>query len=391
VAAIGLTACGDDGGDATQAAIKDAESLSYAELVEKAKAEIGSNKLVVYGNSSQLEKALTKFKELTGIDYENNQKGDNVLYESLTQTIGGGIYSADMILAQDGSSLQTMLLDTGYAYSYLPKEYSDVLAADDKVPATASVYLNKLFMYNNTDGVTDYLHNVWQLAGTTAENAAKSDHIPGLSFKTAGAEAVNMNFLIMLTSPEWQGKLAAAYKSYYGTDYVPTSDYSSIAHKWIAEFLKGSSKHSSDGDAVKGVASGIAKSACIANMNKIKDVKATGGAGTQDPSNITFSAFDNGDVGVEGFSGFVYKMYSLISKTAKYPLTAAAFINFLTSEEGYASAWGGAVGYYSANPNAAIASGDRNLAFWKSHLVIEDPVYVTENYFKVSKFILSNS
>ena len=37
-----------------------------------------------------------------------------------------------------------------------------------------------------------------------------------------------MNFLVMLTSKEWCEKLEAAYKAYYGKDYVKEEKYEKI-------------------------------------------------------------------------------------------------------------------------------------------------------------------
>ena len=52
---------------ATQKAVQEAATMTYEELVAKAKEEVGENTVKTYGNSSQLEKALTAFTEATGI------------------------------------------------------------------------------------------------------------------------------------------------------------------------------------------------------------------------------------------------------------------------------------------------------------------------------------
>ena len=61
-----LAACSPNSGNNNKnEAISDAEKLSYAELVAKAKEEVGNNTVSVYGNSSQLEKAILAFTEET--------------------------------------------------------------------------------------------------------------------------------------------------------------------------------------------------------------------------------------------------------------------------------------------------------------------------------------
>jgi len=369
-------------------AIEEAQGMTYEELLAKAKEEVGDGEVNVFGNSSALDAALVNFQAETGIRIKNNKLGDVALYDKLFYTIGNGSYSADMVLLQDGNSLQTKMINPGYLLNYVPKDYVDVLDEEDKDPL-AGVYLNKVFMYNNTDGtdqgaITDYLTNVWQLAGTSAD----ANHISGLSFKDARQELVNMNFLIMLTSDEWVEKLTVAYKSYYGVDYVAEPGYINIGYKWIEEFLNASGRHSSDGTATKDAAKGASKSMVYANYNKLKDCKQEG-VGREDPLNLTTAIMENEDL--EGFGGFVYKMYTQIARNAKYPFAACALANYILSTEGFGQAWGGLSGYYSPNPANEIAEGDKPLSWWKSNCVIEDPKYVSSNYFDISEFIITKS
>lgn len=373
--------------------IKDAESMTYEQLLEKAKEEIGDDAISVYGNSSALVTALENFTEETGIKVENNKLGDVALYEKLFYTIGSNKYSADMVLIQDGNKLQTQMINPGYLLNYTPKDFKDVLADDDLAP-TAAVYLNKVFMYNNTDfngdneadatfgQVEHYLTNVWQLAGTDADEG----HISNVSFKTPSTENVNMNFLVMLTSPEWVEKLEAAYESYYGKEYVQEKEeHVNIGYKWIEEFMTNAIWHSSDGTATKNVAKGVSESIVYANFNKQKSLEESG-AGKFDPNNITTAVIE--EDGIEGFGGFVYKMYTMIPRNAKYPYASAALINYILSEDGFTGAWGTNLGYYSANPTIPIAEGDKELTWWKENTVIEDPIFVSDNFLEVSEFIL---
>lgn len=392
-----LGACGGGTSNATEVekAIQEAEKMSYEELLEKAKEEVGTNTLEVYGNSSALSKALTNFTEETGIKTGNNKMGDAELYEKLTYTIGMNKYSADMVLLQDGNKLQTSMLNPKYLVDYTPKDYASKLAEDDLNP-TAAIYLNKVFMYNNTSytgtagqgeagAVKNYLTNVWQLAGTSADEK----HISGVSFKPGSQENVNLNFLVMLTSEEWCGKLATAYKSYYGKDYAPTAEekekYPNIGYKWIGEFLSNCKWHSSDGTACKDTASGVSKTTVYCNFNKLKDCSGTG-VGSTDDANLTTAIIEND---VEGFGGFVYKMYAMVARNAKYPYAACALINYILSTEGYSAAWGANLGYYSTNPDNAIADGDKELSWWKEKCVIEDPEYVASAYLDVYDFVVS--
>ncbi len=391
-AVLSMTSCNGKKESETQKVVEEASTLTYAELLEKAKAEIGDGTLQTYGNSSQLEKALTKFTEETGIKTQNTKKGDAETYTELSTAFSSGTYVADMVLLQDGNKLQNEMLNLDYLVNFVPKDEKANIAADDQEPL-AAVYLNKVFMYNNTnyDGtnadtatagaLTNYMTNVWQLAGSKEDTG----HIHDTSFKAPSTENVNMNFLVMLTSKEWVTKLTAAYKAFYGHDYVPEAKYENIAYKWIAEFLSNTQRHSSDGTACKDVAKGKSGAMALVNLNKNKDLKATGVA-AEDKANLTYPARELED-NLQGFGGFCYKMYAMVADNAKYPYTACAFINYLLSKAGFGAAWGALDGYYSANKTADIASTDKELAWWKTRLVIEDPEYVSKNYRDVFEFV----
>lgn len=391
-----LVSCGggnQNSGTSVADKIKEAEKMTYDELLVKAKEEIGENTIQVYGNSSALKTALANFTNKTGIKTSNNKLGDAALYEKLTYTIGMNKYSADMVLAQDGNKLQSSMLAPKYLLNYTPLDYKDVLASDDLNP-TAAVYLNKVFMYNNTNyngsnkdtaeagKVTHLLTNVWQLAGKSTDEG----HISSVSFKPSTTENINMNFLIMLTSEEWCTKLAAAYKDFYGKDYVAEDQYPNIGYKWIGEFLTNAKAHDSDGTACKNTAAGKSQSIAYCNFNKLKDCKETG-VGTKDAKNLTTAVIEENG-GIKGFGGFVYKMYPLIAKNSKYPYAACALVNYILSTEGYNGAWGANLGYYSTNPNAPLAEGDKPLSWWKNNCVIEDPEYVASAYLDAYDFIV---
>ena len=375
----------------TEKIVREAQNMTFEELVEKAKVEVGENTVKTYGNSSQFTKAMAKFTELTGIKVENDKKGDTETYTELGQAFAAGNYIADMVLLQDGNKLQNEMLANDYLVNFIPKDQKDLIAQDDLEPV-AAVYLNKVFMYNNTDyngenaetaGVgklTNYLTNVWQLAGTEADPG----HISNTSFKTPSNENVNMNFLVMLTSDEWVGKLTTAYKAYYGKDYVAESQYENIGYKWIAEFLTNCQFHKSDGTACAETAKGLGGSMALVNLNKNKDLEEEGVA-KESKANLTYPSMEVADL--QGFGGFCYKMYAQVAQTARYPYAACAIVSYVLSKDGFGAAWGAKDGYYSTNTTASIASTDRELSWWKQRLVIEDPTYVASKYRDVFEFV----
>ena len=389
-----LASCGGKELSETEKIIQEASKMSYTELVAKAKEEVGTNTVQTYGNSSQLVTALEQFTESTGIKVNNTKKGDAETYTELGESFSSGKYVADMVLLQDGNKLQNEMLNYNYVCNFIPKDVKAQIAEDDLEP-TAAVYLNKVFMYNNTDyngsnattaktgAVKNYLTNVWQVAGSATDKG----HINNTSFKTPSNENVNMNFLVMLTSDHWVAKLTKAYKDFYGKDYVAEEKYPNIGYKWVAEFLKSSKPHDSDGTACKDTAKGTSGAIALVNLNKKKslsDKPEKIGIGKEDKANLTFASMETD---VNGFGGFCYKMYAQVAQTAKYPYAACAIINYLLTAEGFGNAWGAKAGYYSTNSTAAIASDDKPISWWKERLVIEDPAYVAANYRDVFQFV----
>lgn len=387
-----LTGCnhGGTGGNSNlkNETIIAAEGMTYDELLAKAKEEVGNGTVSVYGNSSQLEKALKKFTEETGIKVNNTKEGDADIYNHLSTAFQSNTYIADMVLLQDGNMLQSEMLDPGYLLNFIPKEASGTIADDDTVPM-AAVYLNKIFMYNNFNAegtehsLKNYITNVWQLVGTAADKG----HIANPSFKTPTTENVNMNFLVMLTSDAYVAKLKTAYKNFYGKDYVEEKAYKNIGYKWVAEFLKNSQAHSSDGTACKDVAKAKGGTVALVNYNKIKDLKGDDVYGAENVNNLSFPSLELGDKKVDGFGGFCYKMYSMVAANAKYPYAACALVSYITSKAGFENAWGAKAGYYSTNKTTKIASNDKEIAWWKERLVVEDPEVVAANYEDVSMFV----
>ncbi|MFA6813437.1 MAG: hypothetical protein WCR45_10210, partial [Bacteroidaceae bacterium] len=134
-------------------------------------------------------------------------------------------------------------------------------------------------------------------------------------------------------------------------------------------------------------AKGLSGKVTYCNFNKIKSLTEEG-VGNMDLDNVTTALIEE-DGDVEGFGGFVYKMYTLIPENAKYPYAACAFINYVLSADGFTNAWGTKAGYYSTNPDVAIADGDKELSWWKSNCVIEDPEYVASAYSDVYDFVTS--
>ena len=344
-----------------QKAIAEAASMSWDELLAKAKAEIGDNKLMIYSNTSRVKEET--FTEKTGIAIDTKNPTDSEIYEMLEQEVGNGVYGADVVLLQDCFMLTNFAIASGWLENYVPEEYKANIREEDMNPLVC-IYLNRLFFYND-GGNKDakMFKNVWQFT---------EPEFKGLEFKNPMDEKTSMNFLISLTSEKWQQKLTEAYKSYYGKDYAPSGDFANISYEWIYKFLMNCTFISKDSTIAADIAGGAPGSAGLFVFSKLRSVDAT---------NISICA----KADIEGFAGLLYPIYIMVASNAKYPYAACLYINYLMSEEGYQNVFGKDMGSYSANSSVGISEnarsfGDEPLSYWQNCAVIEDSAHIQSVY-----------
>ncbi|MCR5760483.1 MAG: hypothetical protein K6F82_00535 [Sphaerochaetaceae bacterium] len=346
--------------DAVQAAIKAAEKMSWDELLQKAKEEIGDNELVIYGTTSRVEES--SFTEATGIKIRTEQPDDTQIYEKMQAEVGNGIYGADVYVTTDSFNLVNLAFANNWAKNYVPADYKDQIADADENPLVA-LYYGRLFIYNNGGTEKNYIKNIWQVT---------EPEFKGIEMKSPLLEKCSMNFLITLTSPQWQEKLAAAYKSYYGKDWVNDGTYPSISYEWIHKFIQNCSFINKDSTIAKDIAKGAKGATGFFVFSKFRSV---------DYSQLTVAANE----GVEGFAGMLYPIYSVVAGNAKYPYAACLYINYLLSENGFMKIFGKDMGAYSANTSISISenaksAGDQEIAFWLENCVTEDSAYISTVY-----------
>lgn len=277
-----------------------------------------------------------------------------------------------MALTQNGADLKANLLDDGLSYTYFPAALEDVVAPQYREPAVVT-FVNSLLIYNNAAGSAN-LTNVWQLT----EEAWKDK----VFFKNPTNETVNINFLIMLTTPEWNAKLEKAYADHYGKAWEK-GEFESASYEWIARFLKNVNyTFTSASKMATGIASGAPGNMGLFVFSKLRKVDEA------DRGKLTVVQFENE---VEGFSGFMYPIYATVCKDTECPYTCALFINYLLSEDGFAGekSWNSSQGYYSPNVSIKKPDGlqDEPFEYWQERLVLEDLEYLYEHYIDVYEFI----
>lgn len=347
------------------------EAMTHEELLEKALTEEGS--FVVYGNTSRIATALEEFTALYGIAGEANNLKDAEIYIKLETEMSGGAKGADMVMIQDGASLKSQALEMGYLVNFVPASIKDSVGEEDLNPLVQQ-YINKVFIWNNLGDNAPAITNVWQLT----EPQMKGNVI----FKNPESEQVNMNFLVMLTSPEWSDKLAQAYESLYGTP-IDLSGYENAGYKWIAEFLSNCTFGNSDTTIAEDISQESAQGKIgLFVLSKLRSSSVY-------TDNLTVGQYKATEEGtaIEPFSGFMYPMYAMVTSNASRPYTAMLFIEYLMTSEGFAP-WGKSIGAYSTNTQVVPNEGDLGIDVWKQTLVMEDPDYILDAYEDVYSFVL---
>ncbi len=361
--------------ESVQDALAAAAKMTNEELYAKAKEEMAAGaQLKFYSTTSFAEKAAANFMEAyPELKLAYNEIDDAETYTILGNTIGSGVKdTADMGLTQNGPDLKTYLLDEGLAYTYFPESMKDVIEEKNQDPAIVT-YINSLLIYHNGNGSVG-LSNVWQLVEPEWKDK--------VFFKNPLNETVNINFLIMLTSPEWNAKLEAAYQSRYGKAWEK-GEFDSCALQFIDGFLKNVNyTYTSASKMAAGIASGAPGNMGLFVFSKLRKVDEA------DRGNLTIVQFENA---VEGFSGFMYPIYATVFKDTDCPYTCALFINYLLSEEGFAGpkSWNSSQGYYS--PNKTIQKPedieDEAYDYWTECLVFEELQYIDEHFIDLYEFI----
>ena len=345
---------------AVQSAIQEAAGMSWEELLAKAKEEIGSNELHIYGTTSRVNEET--FTEKTGIKIVASNPNDSQIYELLENETGKGIYGPDVVLTQDSFMLVNNAIANGWLENYVPAEFQPDILESDQYPLVCSYY-TRLFFYNNGGEDMHRFTNVWQFT---------EPEFKGIEFKNPVDEKTSMNFLISLTSEKWQQKLAEAYQSYYGKEYAPSGEFANISYEWIYKFLMNCTFISKDSTIASDIAGGAPGSAGLFVFSKLRSV---------DAANISICAKE----GIEGFGGLLYPIYIMIASNAKYPYASCLYVNYLMSEEGYQNVFGKDMGSYSANSaigisENAISYGDEPLSYWQECTVVEDPDHIQSVY-----------
>ncbi|GHV92254.1 ABC transporter substrate-binding protein [Spirochaetia bacterium] len=339
-----------------------AKILTHDELVAAAKAE---GRVVVYSITSRISSASEAFEKLYGIKVEYSNLKDGELIEKVTKEVGGKIDGADFVISQDSGRVYGQLIATNFLENYVPESLRSVIPSQYQNPLIFQL-INKVFIFNSERTDQPVIKNVWEVTDPKWKGLVQ--------FKDPNTEGVNMNFLTMLTSPEWSGKLEKAYENLYGKKLALTTK--NAGYEWIKAFF-GNGLVLGNSDTTISENIGV-KGQPATTMGLFVYSKTRFDAG----KNLALTAMTE----LEPFSGFMYPAFLHLTANPRHPNAAKLFIEYLMTAEGFAP-WAKDVGAYSPNPTIKVNDGDHPISFWETRLIAEDPQYIFENRADVEEFV----
>lgn len=378
--------------------IEQAQELTLEELFQKAIEESNGRRFDAVGNSSRGKSVLPVFvEELRKIDpsytldYEGGwqQPKENKIFDQLTEDINGSSHVMSMTLIQDGSQIQSKMLDTGLLLNFVPKDWREAegLAAENNEDPLTLQTLNKVFMFNNLGEKT--YKNMWDFV--------REGEAP--LFMGVNSEPIGKNFLYMMTNDRYATMAKEAYEAWDGKneeydaliedlkldagELGLTGDNVQYGLAWVCLWCEMYNEDTDDGPICNTlVTTSAVDQTGLLVYSKLRNVEETPESSV---NNITVAAYQDDYTGI---GGYAYKHYLLLPKTSPLPWTACALIAYMTTTQEGFSAWGKDMGGYAPVPACMQdhsndggeefpAKNDRGYDWWinEGHLVVEDPVY----------------
>ncbi len=335
---------------------------SHDELVKLAQAE---GALTIYTNSSRHSNAGETFEKMYGIKVFSTQLKDMEIIEKISREAAAGVKGADLVFVQDSGRVYGELLEPGYAVNYIPPSMADIIPEMDLNPLVFE-FVIKGIVFNSEKSEESPIANIWELTDPEWKGRVQ--------MKDPLQEAVNINFLSMLTREDWSGKLAAAYEEHYGKPIELTTE--NAGYEWIKRFFS------------NGVILGTSDTKLAENVGATGQDKQLIGIFTTNKTrsagqkNLALGIAKN----ITPFSGFYYPMYVLLPSNGQNINAAKLFAEFILTADGF-KPWTDSPGDYPSNPEIKTNEHDIPMTEWAKILVREDPEWSFEKRAEVEDFL----
>jgi len=324
----------------------------WDQIVEAAQEE---GTVTIYSTTSRVYDAAELFTEKYGIEVDAHRLSEVELIERVRAEAEAGRQEMDVVLIEDLTTMQELLIDPGYIVNYVPPEAEANIPEEYHDPLVLG-YINRVFGYNKEVYYEEPLDNIWEFTDPkwAGRFMIRDPMITG--------EHVNFFSELIRRSDE----MKASYEEFYGEPLEMTEPNAGL------EFIKR-----------------LAQNDPIVMDSDTRISEAVGTRGQEDPPlgfTYVFSKHrdaESKNLAIDYFRdikptlGYYYGIYIQIAGDPGSPNAAKVLADFLAGPDGF-SPWADDVGVYSMNKNVEFHPLDRPWGYWKERLWTYDPAFAAE-------------
>jgi iron(III) transport system substrate-binding protein len=336
--------------------------------IEAAAKEEGT--LLVYANSSKVEKAAAKFMELyPEIEVQAfDLGGDDVLSKTVEEQKAGA-FTGDVWFSSGGANLVGDVMPKEYVWRFLPDSVATLIPDEYTHPLVMTRLGTSVFAYNselNPDGCP--ITNIWAL--TDPEWKGKFFIEDPLN------DASTLSKL--LTIAAHADVMEQAYVDYYGSEPVLDADTPDAGWLWLKRFAQNGPTPESGGDEVDAAFAtpGMTESyMALGSYSNYPDVQ---------DGNLVFEPC----WGIEPIVGIQSQSYIGILNQAPHPNAAKLWIRFILSPDGQ-DPWA-KFGTFFTTSDYEVPEGQKTLEEMQTMSWMIDEQYAYDHMVEGRDFYLIN-
>jgi iron(III) transport system substrate-binding protein len=332
-------------------------------------AAIAEGSLLVYANSSKVEKAAEAFMEAyPGITVQAfDLGGDDVLLKTVEEQKAGA-FTGDVWFSSGGAELIGNVLPKGYVWRFIPDSINGLVSEEYTQPLLMSRLGTSVWAYNSELNDTCPISNIWELTNPEWKNK--------VFIEDPLNDASTLSKLITFAShPE---EMKAAYIALYGSEPVLDEDTPDAGWLWLKRFAQNGPIPQPGGDevdsafATPGMTESFLALTSYSNMADVMD------------GNLAFEPC----WGIAPMLGIQSQSYLGIINQAPHPNAAKLWIKFIMSPEGR-DPWA-KFGTYFTDSTYEVPEGQKPLEEMMSMTWFINEQYAYDHMVEARDFYLLN-
>lgn len=338
----------------------------WAAIEEAAKKE---GKLLVYANTSKIEKAAKTFMEqYPEIKVEAYDLGGDDVRQKTIEEQKAGAFTGDVWASSGGAELVGNVLLKEYVWRFVPDNLLSIVEDQYTHPLLMARLGTSVFAYNSELETQCPISNIWELT----EPAWKGRFF----IEDPMIDASTMSKLLTFISKV--DEMNAAYVEYYGTQPVLEADTPDVGWLWLKKFTQNGPTPEPGGDdvdaafATPGMKDSYMALTSYSNMPDVLE------------GNLAFEPC----WGLKPMLGIQSQSYLGIINQAPHPNAAKLWIKFMMSPDGR-KPWA-KFGTYFTDSTYEVPEGQKTLAEMQTMTWLIDEQYSYDNMLQARDFYLIN-